>query len=174
MAIENEDDRQLVERLFAKHRYLLFKRAYDILHDVQLAEDAVIETFLRVIRNLHKIEESNVSQTRGYLVIICDNVSKNYYKKRKKESPSEDDMQATAADNNPVEIVIRQDTIRRIAAAIEALPPMYRDILLLTYTHKHSHAEICEMLDIPLTTLKKRIQRARQKLGQRLKWEGLQ
>ena len=173
MVLRNENDRAIVARLYQKHKALLVSRAYNILRDTHLADDAVIETMIRVSNNLYKIDEENVPQTRSYMVTICENVAKTMYVKRKKEMFIEQDIIENDDANNPVEVVVGRDTVQQIASAIENLPGIHRDILLLNHTHKHSHAELCEMLGIPLTTLKKRIQRARQKLEECLKREGL-
>lgn len=39
MMMEDEDDRAFMEKLYLDHRYLLFKIAYDIVKDYQVAED---------------------------------------------------------------------------------------------------------------------------------------
>ena len=173
IAMEDEVNRGLAERLFTQYRYLLFSRANAILHDAQLAEGAVQETFVRVLANLHKINEENCPQTRNYLVIICENVSKRMYSKRKKEVLMEEDFKPEAAESDPMRIAVSRDNLRLVVDAIKALPPIYRDVLLLKHVHGHSRAEICELLSITPEALKKRFIRARQKLEKVLRKEGL-
>ena len=45
------------------------------MRDYQLAEDAVQKAFMKVLDNLHKIEEPDCNKTRAFLVIITRNVA---------------------------------------------------------------------------------------------------
>ena len=82
---ENEQ-RKKTERLYYKYRNALYKEAYSILHNETLSEDAVSDTFGKVIRNLHKIDEDASAKTFGYLRKICRNAAKNINKKHNRES----------------------------------------------------------------------------------------
>ena len=57
---------------------------------------------------------------------------------------------------------------QRLAAAIAALPPAYREVLLLSVVGDLAYAEIAAALGCPLGTVMSRIGRARQLLRQRL------
>ena len=172
-AIETEDERAAVGLLYEQYRHLLFARANDILRDPQLAENAVQETFVRAIRNLHKFPHENCPQTRGYLVIICENVAKRMYTRRKQEQPTDEELAAEETDDDPMNIAVSRDSVRRIVDAMRRLPPIYRDCLLLKHVYGHDGAEICEMLGVGQEALKKRFTRARKMLKDVLRKEGL-
>lgn len=55
-----------VEELYCMYKKLMYKEAYAILSDAHLAEDAVHESFVRVIKNMHKLDLNNCQRTRGY------------------------------------------------------------------------------------------------------------
>ncbi len=74
--IENFSDRFKIERLYMCYRNLMYKEAPEIVQNPHSAEDAVSESFVRIIKNLHKIDEQNRPKTRSFLVIICRNVAK--------------------------------------------------------------------------------------------------
>ena len=57
--VENENDRNKTERLYKQYKYLIFSEANKILQDKHLAEDAVHQSFIKIINNLHKIDENN-------------------------------------------------------------------------------------------------------------------
>lgn len=59
-----------------------------------------------------------------------------------------------------------------IAQAIEQLPDIYRDVLILKYVHQYKDAEIGEILGISSVTARKRLQRAKEKLMLILREEG--
>ncbi len=174
MVISNEDDRQKVAVLYEKYKFLLFKVANEILRDRYLAEDAIHQTFITVIKNLHKIDEKNCPQTKVFLVIIIRNIAINIYNRRSYLNLRNDsmeeicDLENTEADNLD-EIVISGDNVRRIIKAIKELKPIYRDVLLLNKVYGYSVEEIVEMLGVNKETVKKRISRARNFLLKALK-----
>ena len=78
-----------------------------------------------------------------------------------------EDFDADMADtgNDPLDILVDKDSVKQIIKAIEALNPIYRDVLLLKQAHGYSLKEIAELLEIPEETIKKRLSRARKMLS---------
>jgi len=178
LLIDNEANRQFVEQLYDQYKNLLFMCANEILQDKQLSEDAIQETFIRVLDNIHKIGDLHCPRTRNFLVTICRNVSINMYNQKKRVNSAdietldmEEDFEHTA--HSPLEIVVSNDTVVHIKDAIKKLKPLYRDVLLLKPAHGRSNDEICKMLQIAPETLKKRLARGRKMLVQILREEGL-
>lgn len=178
LLIENENDRLKAERLYEQYKYLLYSEANKILQDKHLAEDAVQQSFAKIINNLHKIDENNCPRTRNFLVIICINVAKNIYNKSlylNKQDYTAEDIDADMVDtgNNPLDILVDKDSVKQITNAIKALSPIYRDVLLLKQAYGYSLKEIAELLEIQEETVKKRLARARKMLSQVLEKEGV-
>lgn len=78
--LQTMDQVRLVERLYRDHKSLMFQIAFRILNDASLAEDAVHQSFIKVIQNIHKIDETDVVKTRNFLAIICRNMALNILK----------------------------------------------------------------------------------------------
>jgi len=57
MALDNENDRNKIEQIFLKYRGLMHYIARSILTDSSLADDAVSESFLKIMKNMDKIGE---------------------------------------------------------------------------------------------------------------------
>ena len=55
--LDTEEEKQGFELLYETYRKLMHWVANNILHDEKLAEDAVHEAFLRIIKNFHKIND---------------------------------------------------------------------------------------------------------------------
>jgi RNA polymerase sigma-70 factor (ECF subfamily) len=176
MWIRDDNDHLKVERLYKQYSRLMFSEANKILRDWHLAEDAVQQSFLKIIKSLHKIDEKNCPRTRNFMVITCVNVAKSIYNKKlnfnKLDYVSEDNVADTAdTDNDPLDILVDKDSVSRITKAIKDMEPIYRDVLLLKQAHKYSREEIAEFLEIPEETVKKRLARARKMLVQVLSKE---
>ncbi len=136
LSIDNNADLLKAERLYEQYKYLMYSEANKILQDRHLAEDAVQQSFIKIIDNLHKIDEINCPRTRNFLVIICVNVAKSICNKSlhlNKRSDTIDVIDADIADagNDPLDILADKDSVKQITRAIEALNPIYRDVLLL-------------------------------------------
>lgn len=178
LVIENDSDRLLVERLYTKYNLLMFQQANKILNDCQMSEDAVHEAFIRIINNLHKIDEIDCPRTRSFLVIICENIAKNIYNKKlylnnQDGYIDEIDFESVDNSNNPLNIVIENESVNNIREKINQLNPIYRDIILLKKAYDFSNEEIVNLLGIPLETVKKRFYRAKKMLMEILEKECL-
>ena len=174
MMIEDKDKRTKAEVLYFANRMLMYKIAYEILGNKQQAEDAVHESFVRIIKNLHKIDENNCPRTRNYLVIICRNVAIGMYNKTKNIKDADYEVDNIADDkNSPLNILINKEGLERLTALIMELKPIYRDVFLLRYSHGFSREEIAEQLGITVETVKKRITRAKKILAEKLEKEGI-
>lgn len=169
IAIKNQQDSLKVERLYFTYRKLMCKEAYDILRDWHLAEDAVSESFIRIINNLHKNDESDCPRTRSFLVVICRNVAKDIYKKKTPVNEDEETISNISFEDinkvsDTLDILIKKETMEHIAAAIGSLDQIYRDVFLLRRVHGLSREEIASIFGINVETVKKRLTRAKLKI----------
>lgn len=169
LIIKDADDRMKVKNLYLQHKDKLFGVAFSILHDKSLAEEAVHDTFVRIIEHLHKIDESNVYKTTTFLVIICKNIAIDIYNSNKKISKievmgDELDFIGTDSDNNPLNILITNESIRILIDSIKQLNPIYRDVLLLKYDSCLSNEEIAHLLQISQAVVRKRLERGKKLL----------
>lgn len=176
MVIKDTDDRLKVEKLYDSYRKLLFFIANGILRDKHLAEDAVHDAFIKIIKNLHKVGEISCPRTRNFIVIICRNVAKDIYKKRIGVIDTEDEQALSVKEmeimSNPLDIVISQESVNRLTAAIEQLSETYRDTFLLKRVYGFSREEIAETFGISVEAVKKRLVRAKAKIIEQLGEEG--
>ena len=69
--------------IFDMYSGTMLKVAYGITRDKHLAEDAVQESFLRISKNLERLEDIYSPETRGYILTITRNASLSVLKARK-------------------------------------------------------------------------------------------
>ncbi len=169
-ALDTQEERKKFEEIYKKYGKLMKYVAYNILRDDSLAEDAVHNAFLKLIKYIDRIDEVNCHKTKSFVVIITESVSKDMYVKRKREA-------TLSIDDNEQEMVVEPpdyDSLDThiIADAIGKLPEIYRDALVLKYVHQYKDAEIGDLLGISPTAVRKRLQRAKEKLALILGEEG--
>lgn len=135
--------------------------AKDILQDTHLAEDAVQEAFLRVIKKMGMVGEVKSTKTRNLLIIMVKNVALTEYIRRTKvesyQDPETMERYATQETEESIGFELHwQESLRN-------LPPSYQEILLLL-AEGYSQREIAIILDENYETIRKRTQRARSAL----------
>lgn len=126
------------------------------LKDRTMAEDAVQETFVKAYRNLKNFRGESNEKT--WLVRIAINVCK--------------DMQRTAWFQNlgrmvnlddvklPQETEVRSEVVEQIMS----LPKKLKEVVLLFYYENMNQSEIAEALGVSVTTVHRRLNKAREVL----------
>ena len=61
----------------------MYYTAKRILNDAFIAEDAVHEAFVKIARNMNKIDDETSDRTRAFVMIVTENAAKDVYRKRK-------------------------------------------------------------------------------------------
>ncbi|MCL2672071.1 MAG: RNA polymerase sigma factor [Clostridiales bacterium] len=166
-----ESDKEKFDFLYARYKRLLFSKAYGILHDHALCEDAVSEAYLRIFRNLHKIADCSAPQTVSFLVTIVKNVALGMVVKYNRELPAEPDEQLADAFRIE-ETVIGELGEARILALVDGLKEEYRAVFLLKYARGCSHKEIADLLQTTENNVTVRLHRAKKRLAELLREEG--
>lgn len=167
--IEHEDDKRKFENLYNGYKQTMYYVAYRILKNIHTAEDAVHLAFMRVIKNIDKIDETNSHKTKGFLVIITENIALDLYRKQKRENTiSYDDLEPFMQHQNSHQSSISGD----LYTAMTKLPIKDATILELKYSHGYKDHEIGLILDISPDNVRKRISRAKLKLAELLKKAG--
>jgi RNA polymerase sigma-70 factor (ECF subfamily) len=166
LTFATEDDRLKFERLFEKYRRLLLHKAYGILQDYALAEDAVSEAFIRIYKNLGKIGDAESPGTASFLVTIVKNTSLTLLQKQKKSGLPEEDIEMESVSYNMEEAVLSQAVSRDMLKLVDELKEELRAPFLLKYARDLSHKEIAALLRISENNVTVRIHRAKSKLAE--------
>ena len=157
-------NKKTFEYLYEKYKKLLWKKAYDILKDYALAEDAVSEAFIRIYKHFHRIDDADSSRTAAFLVTVVKNVAINIYHKRNRILPTDFEELEQASDFNLEESVATQDEAVRAARLVDKLSEELRAVFLLKYVNDLPHKEIGEILGITENNVTVRLHRAKKKL----------
>lgn len=135
----------------------IYTLALSILKSPIDAEDAMQETFLRVVQHIHTYRKDG--NGRSWLLSITRNIAIDMIRKRKDtvcmESPEV--MEKSCSSEDFADKVALEE-------ALEQLNQTDREIIVLKVSVGMKFAEIAKLLDLPLTTVQKRYQRALKKL----------
>lgn len=160
-------DTKAFERLVRRLQDMAVGYAYSVIGDFHLAEDAAQEAFVQVHRTLGQLREPNafLSWFRKVVYTQCDRITR----RKRVQTIALEFTTTLAADQPPLsEIVETVELQQWVQNAILSLPEQQRCVVTLFYISEYSQREIAAFLDIPLTTVKKRLFDAKKQLKQRM------
>ncbi|HXB20604.1 MAG TPA: sigma-70 family RNA polymerase sigma factor [Candidatus Solibacter sp.] len=171
-AARAEAELETMEMLVALHTAMIFRIAYSILRNHHDAEDAVQECFLRVLRYGKRMDE--VRNVKTWLARIAWTVAldrrapQNTVSLNNDESgePLLEKLQATG--RAPDDQAAGEQMRKLLEHIIPALPEDLRHPLELSTVQELNSSEIAEVLNIPESSVRTRLMRARRLLKEKL------
>jgi len=134
------------------------------------AEDLVQETYLKALRGFATFQTG--TNFRAWIFRILKNTVVTARSKVAARLTTtiyiEDDLPIPENSPNPESLLIRRLNIESVQSAIEKLPPVYREVILLSEVEDTTYREIADILDIPIGTVMSRLARARKMIRQSL------
>ncbi len=125
------------------------------------ASDATQETLVKILRNLGSYDPGRSFTTWAFG--IARNTCIDEHRRRARRSWDEPGDLLDPAPS-PIALALETERSKMLLGALEELPEMYREILVLYHFEHLKYHEIAEVLEIPIGTVMNRIFRARKKL----------
>ena len=173
LAIENDDDRRLVEGRYLKYSKKLYLIAKKILNNHQDAEDSVNDTIAIVIENLDRFKTDDEEYLIKLLVICCRNAAIAIYRKNKSRAGKTISLTSADPDDERGDHDIRDDgsdvdkpvldgeRCELMRKLIDQLDLKYRDVIVLKYYYMMSNDKIAEIMKITEALVRMRLTRAK-------------
>jgi RNA polymerase sigma-70 factor (ECF subfamily) len=151
-------DPEFICRLVSQYHYRLLRYLIYLTSRREQAEDLVQETWLRVLERAGQYDGR--SRFEPWLFSIARNLAIDDLRRRQRDGVNSPDAPERAGDgDSPFMAAAKSEDAIRIAGALGALEPIYREALLLRFQEDLSLAEIAEVAGAPVTTISSRIQR---------------
>lgn len=173
MAPEPDDKRRAFEEEALPHLDTVFRVAVRLAGDEDQAADLVQETMLKAFRSWHQYRPG--TNVRAWLLTILRHTFINEYRKRRKVVAELDVSEVEAwtvfpevQEVDPEGRFFDQIVDEEVLHAIDALPDEFRETLTLSDVQELTYAEIAEITEVPVGTVKSRLFRARQALQRQL------
>ena len=168
VAISTRDQRAM-EELFDRYESQVYRFALRTFKNQELAEDVTAETFCEVWRAAAATFKGQ-ARVATWLMAIARNLGISMLRRRSEQAL--DETQALgiedAADNPEVTAAKKQrDAI--ITRCLGSLSPIHRQLIDFFYFQDKSIAEVAELTGVPVNTVKTRMFRARNLMGELLK-----
>lgn len=160
-------DTEAWERLVKKYYNQIFLFCVRrCLGDRVLASDLTQDIFLKVIENIEKYKFSG--KFFNYLFTITTNVCNNYYNKKKFTQSELDEKVLNLGSESMVSHLITQENVHQIQLALNTLPDIQREALILKYYHDFKVKDIAKINGTSVATSQSRINQGLKKLSKLL------
>ncbi|AIQ48480.1 hypothetical protein R70723_23105 [Paenibacillus sp. FSL R7-0273] len=175
-------DRQLVDsyrsgqqaalaQLIDRYRDDLFRFCCHLSLDRQEAEDLFQEVWVRVLRKLEKYDPER--PFKAWLFQVAVNIHKDRYRKWKKLRErltlawmDDNSRMKEPRDASPLteDFLVKKEEVLYLEQCLRTLPKRYLAPLILFYYEEFSYESIGEVLDVPLGTVKSRLNQGKKLL----------
>lgn len=170
----DSDQAARFQQMALPHMDAAYNLARWLTGNIEEAEDVTQEAFLRAFKFF---ESFRGEDPRTWLLAIVRNVFYTHWRRARSAGAStefDEEMHSFTddeslpdmgrPDTNPESILSRNDDIRLLDQALQALPVEYREAIVLRELEDLSYKEIAATLDVPIGTVMSRLARARRLL----------
>jgi RNA polymerase sigma-70 factor (ECF subfamily) len=158
--------------LVSRYTRRVFSLAYRFTGRVDEAEDLTQEVFVKVYQTLDKFAETEGSFPAWLMTVARNKAIDNYRRKKEEHRRKADDPEildfAASGEEGPLRRLERSERVALVHRGLRALPLDLREPLILCDLQGLPYEEAARTLEVPLGTLKSRINRGRLELAKRL------
>ncbi|HJT78423.1 MAG TPA: sigma-70 family RNA polymerase sigma factor [Gemmataceae bacterium] len=162
------------ESLYQRHSREVWALAYARWMNADTALDIMQEAFLRLWKQWEDGEA--ILNPRAWLLRVARNLAEDHAKsafRRNGTHPPQTMNGVRAHDPLPLEQLEREETFGQLRGVLRELSPSDREILTLRYALDYDTNQIADVLAINITAVHMRLSRARQRVAERLKAQGI-
>ena len=154
-------------KIVERFQDMAFGYAYSVLGDFYLAEDVAQEAFITAWQRLHQLQQPDAfpGWFRRIVLTQCNRLTRG---KRLRFVPLYDGQNLASAVSDPHVMAEKLELVDRVLAEIKALPEHERVVTTLFYVNEYSQLEISAFLELPVSTIGKRLFSARRRLRERM------
>ena len=160
--VDSDEEKDLVEKLYNTYKNTLYNICFAIVRNRTDAEDAVHDTFIRIIDNLCKIKDVDSPQTKAFCIVIARNVAVDIL--RKSIFVTEEELDFYESDAKNEEAALSNIGVERLKLALRRLPKEYYDVLMLNVKSGCSLSEMSGILGISYQAVRYKLRKARSML----------
>jgi RNA polymerase sigma-70 factor (ECF subfamily) len=147
---------------------MVFSLAYHMLHDRAAAEEVAQEAFFALHRSLARIQSPEHAVFWLRKVTVQRAIDEGRRRARRPQVSLDD--QPTLATVDARGDLLLSGVLRRLVASLPEAP---RSVMVLRYQEDLDPAEIAQVLDMPVSTVKSHLQRSLALLREKLERKGV-
>ena len=164
-------NKQAYAYIINKYKNQLFATILRMTRNPHDAGDLVQEAFIKVYEQLEKYDGKGAFSSWLYRVAI-NHCMDEFRKKRYQMKQVEMDEELIEDPKHPEVIFLKNEKSRHLERLISSLPEDERMIILLRYVNELTYDEISELAEVPISTVRNKLHRAKKKMRETVKREG--
>jgi RNA polymerase sigma-70 factor, ECF subfamily len=165
--LSNGDEKAFLE-FYRKHQSLVYRFALQMSGKTQIAEEVTQDVFMVVMNSSARYDSE-----RGSVAAFLYGIARNFVLRAlERERPYVTvlaDLPQVAAEQDIFGELAQNERIETLRKAVLALPPAYREVLVLCDLHERDYAEAASALGCAIGTVRSRLHRARALLAEKMR-----
>lgn len=166
-------DIEAFESLIRQSEKIVYNIAYRMLNNSEDVKDISQEVFIKVYKNLKNFDEKSAFSTWIYRIAVNTCIDEIRKRKGKQTISIEEELQQEdgaikkqipVQAETPEEDYIKKEQKEELLSAVEELSQTHKTVLTLRDLEGFSYAEIAEITETSVGTVKSRLSRAREQL----------
>lgn len=149
-------DRDAFDALLETVQKPLYHYIVSIVREAHSAEDILQEVFVRIYRKLVWLREPEIFRSWAYRIASRETF-RHLKRERRWVEQERDETVLKTIPSPPAREEFEPELIEQLPQMVAALSPASRAVIVLYYLHELSLAEVSEVLEIPLGTVKSRL-----------------
>lgn len=176
LLLDKEEDRLFLEGVYLDYHRLMYAQALRVTRNAEEAQDVVSDSLLALMKKMDLLRTLPCNKLRAYVVTTVRHTAINLFNRRKRERVSGDVSVDDLAGKGAVEdALLSRAGVDAIRAAVSALPPREKEIMLMKYFRELSDDEIAAETGLRPVSVRVHLSRARTHLARLLaQGEGLE
>ena len=158
-----------LETLYCKYRRLLFTVIRRIVSTDSDSEDILQNTFIKIAKNIKKIDDVESRETVAFLTVIAKNTAYDFLRRQAliEEVPFEE-TDVIIADDKAFSELLSNLEYEKIVNCIKSITSPYMEVLYLHFVRDLSAKQIAHILERKPATVKMQLVRGKKLLVKRL------
>ena len=160
---------------YRRYQGPVYRFALQMSGQAEIAEDVTQDVFMVVMGSARKYDPA-----RGSIAAYLYGVARNFVLRRLEQErpyitalddPESEFSDIAADDPDVLASLARNERIESLRRAVLALPPAYREVVVLCDLHELDYTEAATALDCAVGTIRSRLHRARALLAEKMRAE---
>ncbi|MEO0293448.1 MAG: sigma-70 family RNA polymerase sigma factor [candidate division WOR-3 bacterium] len=168
--IKNEERKETFEKIVRNNTSRIYKMIYNMTNNYEIAKELTQEVFTKAWKGFEAFRGESSIYTWLYRIAL--NTVFKYRKDKIYEKniiSLEDVVKHPTNESNPEKFILKSSDENLIKNLIKSLPKKHQEVLILRYYENCDYSTISEILQIPIGTVRSRLNRTISKLEKLLK-----
>jgi RNA polymerase sigma-70 factor (ECF subfamily) len=158
---------------YRRHQGTVYRFALHMSGQTEIAEEVTQDVFMVVMRSAKQYDAGRAS-IAAYLCGVARNFVLRCLERERPyltvlDDPENEHAEQLSLERNALDELTRHERIESLRKAVLALPPAYREVVVLCDLHELDYADAAGALDCAIGTIRSRLHRARALLLEKMR-----